>query len=55
MLGKGPGGEQPFGGWSFPLSLIMGVFMFFMRWTIIVMSRLMEYDIRKEIYDAINC
>lgn len=33
------------------LALIMGVFMYFMRQTIIVMSRLTEYDMRKEIFD----
>ena len=33
------------------LALIMGVFMYFMRQTIIVMSRLIEYDLRKEIYE----
>ncbi len=33
------------------LAIIMGVFMYFMRQTIIVMSRLIEYDMRKEIYD----
>ena len=33
------------------LALIMGVFMYFMRQTIIVMSRLIEYDMRKEVYD----
>jgi len=32
------------------LALIMGVFMYYMRQTIIVMSRLIEYDLRKEIY-----
>lgn len=32
------------------LALIMGVFMYFMRQTIIVMSRLIEYDLRKDIY-----
>ncbi len=32
------------------LALLMGVFMYFMRQTIIVMSRLIEYDIRKELY-----
>ena len=32
------------------LALIMGVFMYFMRQTIIVMSRLIEYDMRKEIF-----
>ena len=40
-----------FGGLVFLLALIMGVFMYFMRQTIIVMSRLIEYDMRKEIYD----
>jgi len=32
------------------LALIMGVFMYFMRQTIIVMSRLIEYDLRNEIF-----
>ena len=32
-------------------ALIMGVFMYLMRQTIIRASRLMEYDIRKEIFD----
>jgi len=32
------------------LALLMGIFMYFMRQTIIVMSRLIEYDIRKEIF-----
>ena len=32
------------------LALIMGIFMYFMRQTIIVMSRLIEYDLRKEIF-----
>ncbi len=32
-------------------ALLKGVFMFFMRQTIIVMSRLIEYDIKNEIYD----
>ena len=32
-------------------ALLMGVFMYFMRQTIIVMSRLIEYDLRKGIYD----
>ena len=32
------------------LALIMGVFMYLMRQTIIVMSRLIEYDMRKEIF-----
>lgn len=33
------------------LALLMGVFMYLMRQTIIVMSRLIEYDLRKEIFD----
>ncbi len=33
------------------LALLTGIFMYFMRQTIIVMSRLIEYDMRKEIYD----
>ncbi len=33
------------------LALVMGIFMYFMRQTIIVMSRLIEYDMRKEIFD----
>lgn len=32
-------------------SMVMGLFMFLMRQTIIVMSRLIEYDLRKEIFD----
>ncbi len=32
------------------LAFIMGVFMYFMRQTIIVMSRLIEYDLRSEIF-----
>ena len=32
------------------LALVMGIFMYFMRQTIIVMSRLIEYDLRKEIF-----
>lgn len=32
------------------LAILMGVFMYFMRQTIIVMSRLVEYDIRKEVF-----
>ena len=32
------------------LALVMGVFMYFMRQTIVVMSRLIEYDLRKEIF-----
>lgn len=33
------------------LALLRGVFMFFMRQTIIVMSRLIEYDQKAEVYD----
>jgi ATP-binding cassette subfamily B protein len=39
------------------LALMMGISMYFMRQTIIVMSRLIEYDLRKEIfekYEALN-
>ncbi len=32
------------------LAVVMGVFMYFMRQTIIVMSRLIEYDLRNEIF-----
>jgi ATP-binding cassette subfamily B multidrug efflux pump len=32
------------------MALIRGVFLFFMRQTIIVMSRLVEYDLKEEIY-----
>lgn len=32
------------------LAILMGIFMFFMRQTIVVMSRLVEYDLRKTIY-----
>lgn len=32
------------------LSVLMGVFMYFMRQTIIVMSRLIEYDMHKEMF-----
>ncbi len=39
-----------FGGLVLGLALLMGVFMYFMRQTIIVMSRLIEYDMRKEIF-----
>ena len=40
-----------FGGIVVLLAFIMGVFMYLMRQTIIVMSRLIEYDMRKEIFD----
>ncbi len=33
------------------LSVLSGIFMYLMRKTIIVMSRLIEYDLRKEIYE----
>ena len=40
-----------FGGLVLLLALLMGVFMYFMRQTIIVVSRFIEYDLRKDIYD----
>lgn len=40
-----------FGALVIAFAIIMGVFMYFMRQTIIVMSRLIEYDLRKLIYD----
>jgi len=40
-----------FGGLVLMLALLMGVFMYLMRQTIIVVSRLIEYDLRKDIYD----
>ena len=33
------------------LAILKGVFMFFMRQTLIVMSRLIEYDMKNEMYD----
>jgi ATP-binding cassette subfamily B protein len=39
-----------FGGLMILLAIIMGIFMYFMRQTIIVMSRLIEYDLRNEIF-----
>lgn len=39
-----------FAGLMLLLALIMGLFMYFMRQTIIVMSRLIEYDLRNEIF-----
>jgi ATP-binding cassette subfamily B multidrug efflux pump len=33
------------------MALLMGIFMFFMRQTIIVMSRLIEYDMRKQLFE----
>lgn len=45
-------GEQIawFGAAVIGLALLMGIAMFFMRQTIIVVSRLIEYDMRKEIF-----
>ena len=40
-----------FGALVLVFALLMGVFMYFMRQTIIVMSRLIEYDLRKEMFD----
>lgn len=40
-----------FGALVLLLAILMGIFMYFMRQTIIVMSRLIEYDIRKEIFE----
>ncbi len=39
-----------FGAGVIALALMMGIAMFFMRQTIIVVSRLIEYDMRKEIF-----
>lgn len=39
-----------FGSLVFLFALLMGVFMYFMRQTIVVMSRLIEYDLRKVIF-----
>jgi ATP-binding cassette subfamily B protein len=49
-LGELSGQIAWFGGAVIGLALLMGLFMFFMRQTIIVMSRLIEYDMRKEIF-----
>lgn len=43
-----------FGALVLAFASLMGVFMFYMRWTIIVMSRLIEYDLRKGIYDHLQ-
>lgn len=40
-----------FGALVIALALLTGLFMYFMRQTIIVMSRLIEYDMRKEIFN----
>lgn len=39
-----------FGALVLILALIKGIFMFFMRQTLIVMSRLIEYDLKNEVY-----
>ncbi len=39
-----------FGALVLLMAFLMGVFMYFMRQTIIVMSRLIEYDMRKELF-----
>ncbi len=39
-----------FGFYIFLFALLMGLFMYMMRQTIIVMSRLIEYDLRKELF-----
>jgi ATP-binding cassette subfamily B protein len=39
-----------FGAGLLALAILMGLFMFFMRQTLIVMSRLIEYDMRKELF-----
>ncbi|MEL7535131.1 MAG: ABC transporter ATP-binding protein [Bacteroidota bacterium] len=40
-----------FGGLVVAMALIRGVFLFFTRQTIIVMSRLIEYDLHNDLYD----
>ncbi|MFN0014666.1 MAG: ABC transporter ATP-binding protein [Saprospiraceae bacterium] len=40
-----------FGAAVIGLAALMGLFMFFMRQSIIVMSRLIEYDMRKELFE----
>ncbi len=40
-----------FGFIVFMVAIIKGIFMFFMRQTIIVVSRLIEYDMKNDIYD----
>ncbi len=40
-----------FGGLVLLFAVLMGVFMYFMRQTIIVVSRLIEYDMRKELFE----
>lgn len=43
-----------FAGTVIGLAILQGVMMYFMRQTIIVMSRLIEYDLRTEIYDHLQ-
>ena len=50
LLAEISGALLKFGGIVVLLALLMGIFMYFMRQTIIVMSRLIEYDMRKEIF-----
>lgn len=40
-----------FAAYVFGAAILMGIFMFMMRQTIIVVSRLIEYDMRKDIYE----
>jgi ATP-binding cassette subfamily B protein len=40
-----------FGLYILGFAILMGLFMFMMRQTIIVMSRLIEYDLRKEVFE----
>lgn len=40
-----------FGGFVLLFALIKGFFLFLMRYTIIIMSRLIEYDLKNEIFD----
>lgn len=40
-----------FAGLIFSMAIIKGIFTFFMRQTIIIMSRLIEYDLKNEIYE----
>ena len=44
ILGSLSGALLKFGGLVLLLAVIMGIFMYFMRQTLIVMSRLIEYD-----------
>jgi ATP-binding cassette subfamily B protein len=39
-----------FAGLVIGFSILKGVFLYFMRWTIIIMSRLIEYDLKNTIY-----